>query len=40
MTQFSFQFPRAYRLKPVGQMEEDALSLVTIGASKQSVLAP
>ena len=40
MTQFSFRFPRAYRLKPVGQREEDALSLVTIGASKQSVLAP
>jgi hypothetical protein len=28
MTQFSFRFPRAYRLKPVGQREEDALSLV------------
>jgi lipopolysaccharide biosynthesis protein len=40
MTQFSFRFPRAYRLKPLGQREEDALSLVTIGASKQSVLAP
>ena len=40
MTQFSFRFPRAFRLKPVGQREEDALSLVTIGASKQSVLAP
>ena len=36
MIQFSFQFPCAYRLKPVGQREEDALSLVTIGASKQS----
>jgi hypothetical protein len=40
MTQFSFRFPRAYRLKPVGQREEDALSLVTIGGSNQSVLAP
>ena len=40
MTQFSFRFSRAYRLKPVGQREEDALSLVTIGASNQSVLVP
>ena len=40
MSQFSFRFPRAYRLKPVGQREEDALSLVTIGASNQSVLVP
>ena len=40
MTQFSFRFPRAFRLKPVGQREEDALSLVTIGASNQSVLVP
>ena len=40
MTQFSSRFPRAYRLKPVGQREEDALSLVTIGANNQSVLAP
>ena len=40
MTQFSFPVPISYRLKPVGQREEDALSLVTIGASKQSVLAP
>ena len=40
MTKFSFRFPRAYRLKPVGEREEDALSLVTIGASRQSVLAP
>src|SRR4029077_13993745 len=37
---FSFRFPRAYLLKPVGRREEDALSLVTIGTSKQSVLAP
>ena len=40
MSQFSLRFPRAYRLKPIGQREEDALSLVTIGASNQSVLAP
>jgi lipopolysaccharide biosynthesis protein len=40
MSQFSLRFPRAYRLKPVGQREEDALSLVTIGASSRSVLAP
>src|SRR6202035_5095844 len=40
MSQFSFRFPRAYRLKPVGEREEDALSLVMIGGSNQSVLAP
>ena len=40
MIQFSFRFPRAYRLKPVAQREEDALSLVRIGASNQSVLVP
>jgi lipopolysaccharide biosynthesis protein len=40
MSQFYFRFPRAYRLKPVAQREEDALSLLTIGASRQSVLAP
>jgi hypothetical protein len=40
MTQFSFRFPRAFRLKPVGEREEDALSLVTIGACNQSVLVP
>jgi lipopolysaccharide biosynthesis protein len=40
MTQFSFQFPRAYRLKPDGQREKDALSLVTIGVSNKSVLVP
>ena len=40
MTQFCLRFPRAYRLKPVGEREEDALSLVTIGASNQSVLVP
>jgi lipopolysaccharide biosynthesis protein len=40
MTQFSFRFPRAYRLKPVGQREKDALSLVEIGASTKSILVP
>lgn len=32
--------PRAYRLKPVGQREEDALSQLRIGANEQSVLVP
>ncbi len=40
MSQFSFRFPRAYRLKPVAQREEDVLSLLRIGASNQSVLLP
>ena len=40
MRQFSFRFPRAYRLKPVGQREDDALSQLRIGASNQSVLVP
>ena len=40
MTQLSFRFPRAYRLKSVCQREEDALTLITIGASNQSVLVP
>ena len=40
MSQFSFRFPRAYRLKPVAQREEDALSLLRIGAGNQGVLAP
>lgn len=40
MSQFSFRFPRAYRLKPVAQREEDALSLLRIGASQQGVLVP
>ncbi len=40
MSQFRLRFPRAYRLKPVGQREEDALSLVGIGASNKSVLVP
>ena len=40
MSQFRLRFPRAYRLKPVGQREEAALSLVGIGASNKSVLVP
>jgi Rhamnan synthesis protein F len=40
MRQFSFRFPRAYRLKPIGQREEDALAQLWIGASNQSVLVP
>jgi Rhamnan synthesis protein F len=40
MSQFSFRLPRAYRLKPVAQREDDALSLLRIGASSQSVLVP
>ena len=40
MSHFSLRFPRAYRFKPIGRREADALSLVTIGASNQSVLAP
>jgi hypothetical protein len=40
MSQFSFRVPQAYRLKPVGQRAEDALSLVTIGAGDESVLVP
>ena len=40
MRPFSFRFPRAYRLKPVAQREEDALSLLRIGASNQGVLVP
>lgn len=40
MRQFFFPFPRAYRLKPVGRRDEGALSLLSIGAAKQSVLAP
>jgi lipopolysaccharide biosynthesis protein len=35
-----FSFSRAYRLKPVAQREEDALSLLRIGASRQGVLVP
>jgi Rhamnan synthesis protein F len=40
MSQFSLRLPRAYRLKPVAQREDDALSLLRIGASKKSVLVP
>ncbi len=40
MRQFLFRFPPAYRLQPVGQREEDALSQIRIGASNQSVLVP
>ena len=40
MSQFRLRFPRAYRLKPVGQREEDALSLVGIGSSNKSILVP
>jgi lipopolysaccharide biosynthesis protein len=40
MSQFRLRFPRAYRLKPVGQREEAGLSLVGIGASNKSVLVP
>jgi lipopolysaccharide biosynthesis protein len=40
MSQFSFRLPRAYRLKPVAQREEDALSLLRIGARNRSVIVP
>jgi lipopolysaccharide biosynthesis protein len=40
MRQFFFQFSRAYRLKPIAQREEDALSLLRIGASNRGVLVP
>ena len=40
MRQFFSSFSRAYRLKPVGQREEDALSLLTIGAINRNVLVP
>jgi len=40
MPDFSLRFPRAYRLKPVGQREDDALSQLRIGANDQSVLVP
>ena len=40
MPDFSLRFPRAYRLKPVGQREDDALSQLRIGANEQSVLVP
>ena len=38
MSQFSFRLPRAYRLKPVAQREDDALSLLRIGSRKIEVL--
>ena len=40
MPDFSLRLPRAYRLKPVGLREDDALSQLRIGASEQSVLVP
>ena len=40
MRQFSFRLPRAYRLKPFAQREDDALSLLSIGTSSQSVVVP
>jgi len=40
MSPFSFRLPRAYRLKPVAQREDDALSLLKVGANNQSVLVP
>ena len=40
MRQFPFRFPRAYRLKPVAQRQDDALSLLRIGAGNQGVLVP
>jgi Rhamnan synthesis protein F len=40
MSQFSLRLPRAYRLKPVAQREDDALSLLRIGAGNKSVLVP
>jgi lipopolysaccharide biosynthesis protein len=40
MRQFPFRFPRAYRLKPVAQRQDDALSLLRIGAGNHGVLVP
>ncbi|HEY1865200.1 MAG TPA: rhamnan synthesis F family protein [Roseiarcus sp.] len=40
MGQFFFRFPRAYRLKAIAEREEDALSLLAVGASDQNVLVP
>ena len=40
MSQFSFRFPSAFRLRPIAQREEDALSLLKIGAGSQAVLVP
>jgi lipopolysaccharide biosynthesis protein len=40
MSRFAFRLPRAYRLKPIAQRGDDALSLLAIGASDQGVLVP
>src|SRR5271163_3543671 len=40
MRQSFFRFPRAYRLKPAAQREDDALSLLRIGTSNQNVVVP
>ena len=40
MGQFFLRFPRAYRLRPVGQREDGALSQLRIGANNRSVLVP
>jgi lipopolysaccharide biosynthesis protein len=42
MRQFPFQFPRAYRLKPVARREDGdpPISVLRIGASSQGVLVP
>ena len=40
MSQYSFRFPRAYRLKAIAEREEDALSLLTVGASNRNVILP
>ena len=40
MRRFFLRFPYAYRLKPVGQREEGAPSLLKIGASNRGVLVP
>ena len=40
MSQFSFRFPCAYRLRAVVEREEDALSLLTVGASNRNVIVP
>jgi lipopolysaccharide biosynthesis protein len=40
MRQFFFNRPRAYRLKPIAQREEETLSLIRIAASNRNVLVP
>src|ERR1700728_194327 len=40
MSQFSFRFPRAYRLRAAAEREEDALSLLTVGANNRHVIVP